>query len=528
MAELDGPVMFDKGRAAVIGYDVPLPNSHTGRRIVALDLGLGDEDWTRQARRAGTAVSKVSGVTGPQGMGSLDPQTLRQIFAKNLASMSAGVMPKGDTDKVDFPESVFVDAANRGHVVLPVRQWGGRTIPVQIDPNAPSSPRLMIVEVYGISSFLGRYGMGRTVNTFTLLPGEETKITLKTWRSMKTTRKEATSIIDSHEGSASTRFAEAIQQETSEKRTESTREAWQVEANVDASWGWGSASVSGGASGEYHTGRESFARAASETTKEHCAQASQKRELSVSASEESTVDAGDESFVQRTIRNINVRRTLNFVFRELNQEYITKLHLKDMRIAFTNGRRGSYREVPISGMRSLLSDVVAPAKVDWVARQILKAIAVVFDKDDKPVRVIEQIKISPDLQDWEIAEAKPVNGEYPAPTDLLAYRFKKGCLGQGEDVANPVDGVVLKEDVIVMRTDSVCVEALVGGADALDQYALQVQEAAAQSRRLANLREELAQETLRSISDAKERALAYARMFNGEPEDQEEPGGVPL
>jgi hypothetical protein len=58
------------------------------------------------------------------------------------------------------------------------------------------------------------------------------------------------------------------------------------------------------------------------------------------------------------------------------------------------------------------------------------------------------------------------------------------------------------------------VEALLGETDALDQYAMEVQQAAANARTLENEKLRVALETLRNIEDAKERATAYAAMFN--------------
>ena len=41
--------------------------------------------------------------------------------------------------------------------------------------------------------------------------------------------------------------------------------------------------------------------------------------------------------IEREIENINLSRTLNFVFRQMNQKFVTMLHLTDVRVAFFNG-----------------------------------------------------------------------------------------------------------------------------------------------------------------------------------------------
>jgi len=502
---MPGSITFpDRGEPSYIDYNVSLPSSHTGRRIIAMDFGLKSANWTTEALTAGH-----------------DPephQESMEEYEKRVGILAATSRGKSSS-ATPGPglESKIAEASARGNNILPALTWDGRVVPVEVAPQIKPEPRLLVVEVYGISSFLGKYGMGRTVNTFTLLPGEETRITLKTWRSTKENREEASSVVDSHSETASSKFAESMQTETTEKKTESSKEAWEVEASATASWGLNEVNVSAGASGEYQSGREAFARSASEATREHCAEASQKRETSVTSTSSTAVETGEETTTERIIKNINMRRTLNFVFRELNQEYITKLHLKDIRIAFTNGRTGSYREVPLSGMRKLLTGMLKKDKVDDAAKRILKNIAVVLDRQDVPRMILERVIMKNDLHTCKIEEAKMSGGEYPPPDNLCFYRFKKGPIGQSD--GHQVDGVVMKEDVIVMRTDGVCVEALVGESDALDDYAMEVQKAAAKARTLANRREKLAQETLAAIEDPRERAEAFARMFVPEKTD---------
>ncbi len=398
-------------------------------------------------------------------------------------------------------------------------RWDGKsTATALIDSNDPPRPQLMLIEIYGVSSFLGDYGAGRTVRTFTLLPGEETKISIKTWRSTEASYKEASSIIDSQNESSSERFGDKVQSETSVKSNDSQKEGWHAEAKVEQGWGTGDVEVSGGGSGEYQSSREEFGKRVSDATAEHAREASNKRDTSVSSSSEKTDKSGEESLTERTIKNVNMRRTLNFVFRELNQAYDTYIHLMDVRVAFTNGRAGSYEEVPLSGMRRFLDKYVVTAQVEAMARYILRVVGTVFDHADAPVRMIEQVVMSDDGADWTIGAPALTNGALPVPPSdgSWFYRVRRGPLNQ-ENTSNAVAGVVLKKNRIVMKTDSVIIEALLGQADALDPYAMIVQESAAEARVLANSREKLAQDTLTAIQDPEKRAAAFAAMFNAVP-----------
>jgi hypothetical protein len=126
--------------------------------------------------------------------------------------------------------------------------------------------------------------------------------------------------------------------------------------------------------------------------------------------------------------------------------------------------------------------------------------------------------------DWRVRGALPGdNCEYPAPTadGRLYYRFKRGPLGQGPGTEHPVEGVLLKERSIVMATDSVAVEALLGVEEALDEYSHDLQVEAIREKQLANDREQLAQRIVAG-GDADLAAL-FAQVFAPAPEPEPEP-----
>ena len=66
-----------------------------------------------------------------------------------------------------------------------------------IDDPVTVTPRVYLVETYRLSSFLGVYGAGKTIKTFSLFPGEKTKISVKTYAKRETDAKDASSILDS-------------------------------------------------------------------------------------------------------------------------------------------------------------------------------------------------------------------------------------------------------------------------------------------------------------------------------------------
>jgi hypothetical protein len=339
-------------------------------------------------------------------------------------------------------------------------------------------------------------------------------MSMRTWRASSETIAQGSSIIDSVDESSSERFAETVMSETTDAATREKSENWHAEAEASGSIGLASASVSGGGGGEYSSSTEEFSKAVDEAVQEHAAEASSHRENTVTSSSERTVSTEDEEVIERTIKNINVKRTLNFTMRELNQAFITKTHLKEVRIAFSNGNAESWREEPISGMRRLVAEVVKPEHVDRLCQDILKTIAVVQDVSSSPVNVLEQVLLNKCATDFTFRDAQPGdNCDYPPPSSdgRLYYRFTRGPLDQAADEEHPVEGVLLMERQIIMKTDSVVAEALLGAEDALDEYSIGLQVETIREKTLASDREALAQEIVRTGNTAG--AELFAKVF---------------
>jgi hypothetical protein len=73
----------------------------------------------------------------------------------------------------------------------------------------------------------------------------------------------------------------------------------------------------------------------------------------------------EETSFERVIENVNVSRTLNFVFRQVNQEFISLYHLTDVRIAYVRDdvtmsgeSRPAYREASLAQLGPFLEQVI--------------------------------------------------------------------------------------------------------------------------------------------------------------------------
>lgn len=358
--------------------------------------------------------------------------------------------------------------------------------------------RLILVESYRLSSFLGNYGAGRTLKTFSLLPGERTKISIKTFTRSEEDRKAASSILDSYTTETQEAFEKSMENEQTDRKSYQETEAYSLSAEAGASWGWGSASISASASIGTNAAREEFAKNISNATQKHVSEASAKRDVQINTSYEVKTSSGEETAVEREVQNANMSRTLNFVFRQMNQEFITLLHLVDVRVGYfkviqeegQSTDRYIYREVTLPQLYPLLQQVLnsydgkdgqgrpdPDRYIRDIYNQILFQVMNIYDYRD----------LHHSFAEWrELADAEGAQQN-------RYLRVKKDYVSEYRDDAAGtlirVPGIVMAANRYVMRTEGVAVEAILGQGDALDEYSHGLQDQAVRERRLANDRE---------------------------------------
>lgn len=199
----DNIIAFDgtPGQAARINYSVPMPGSHTGRRITKLE-GIADADWQPSAIPAPEAVGEAAGVV-PSAAGTVRVDEARTVnfltsrlgrlgvaptmvgrvreiasersampvaMARATGPTTEGPAPRGPRTVMPTPEVEPERLADRlaesvrrlrdtGTLVVLTPKWGGGVTETEIDPKIPPKPALFIVEFYGVSLFLGDYGL---------------------------------------------------------------------------------------------------------------------------------------------------------------------------------------------------------------------------------------------------------------------------------------------------------------------------------------------------------------------------------
>lgn len=490
----------------VLSYNVPEPTSYTGQNFLELDFvekGKIPQDYFK-AECFESKTEDISSlrdedieIVNNKVENSLTGNITNSAFAN--AKMTTGtLMFKKDDKKLKIVSENKLSNTLKNIETKDVAKNLKNGLKLNIYKNMygelssnfiPAKPvirpRLVLVETYRLSTYLGSYGAGRTLKTFSLLPGEKTKISVKTYHKTESSSKEASSILDSFTKESSEDFERSVSSENSSKQNESESFEYHAEAEASASWGWGSAKVSGGVKGGSNSSREEFAKNTENATSKHANKASAKRDVQINTSSEVKEKSGEETEIVREIENINVSRTLNFVFRQMNQEFITLLHLTDIRIAFFNGEGFSKKEFTLPELDQLLDEFIIEDKHEFVKKSILNQLLYIKDyKDNQPKGLDENGNDTNKnfIQEKELLDIndQPVSKYHQFTKDL----YSKYSDQTGREII--VNGIIVSAKKNVMRTDGVIVDAILGQGDALDDYSERLQKQSVEELILAN------------------------------------------
>ena len=405
----------------------------------------------------------------------------------------------------DLPFSVVVDTVVSRDVkpVLEKNEYTQKefvSYEKYLPANLKANPQLFVVEEYRMAAYLGKYGMGRVVRTFSLLPGEKTTITLKTYKDVVSTKTKSENVLDSHSVVSSAEFETALQNE----RDSSSKSDVSTDFKAAVSGSGGFLGIKLEASTSYaslsNQSRASNVKDLNKALEKHVNSSNANRQLQVNTTTTDTVIERDESSTVRELTNINRSRVLNFVFKQLHQQYVAVTYLSDIKIMFTNGNPDDTRIVNLEGLDKLLNEVLLPAAsinynvsksngFDFIKGNILNNYCNIYDYNDAVVPFIEPAKVTsgtcfpPNYGGiGSSALVKPQKGEF--------WRKRKdvfGLIPKGKyDIEIEVPGVILSVKESTLKTSSVLVESMLGQADALDCFNLKIQDAESQKSLIEN------------------------------------------
>ncbi len=401
--------------------------------------------------------------------------------------MTGGQTTIPTTQPSNIPSQQFISQELAlGNVIVIEDNFGGFGVGFTVipRPNAGrSKPTFFLVEEYSVASYLANYGAGKTLNTFTLLPAEKTSISIRTYKESIETKKRAENVMDSFSKDSAEEFEKTLEKENSTQLGNSATSNFNTSLSLSASltvslpkFGIGGGTslgigMNGGRSAT--SNRQANVRNMAKSIEKHANKTNSSRKVEVSSSSENSQKEGEEMTTVRNLINPNQSRVLNFVFRQLLQEYITIMYLSNVKVGFSNGHPESQLIVPIEKLDELLATHVKPAFIDRMRTQIIFEYLTVTNYQGFNQAFLEKV-IKPTYS--------PTN-----PNATVEFYSKRKSLADTYELALGnrtrtirVDGIILSVEKNTLFTDSVIVDSLLGQGEALDCFNAKMQDATAE------------------------------------------------
>lgn len=414
---------------------------------------------------------------------------------KNIIN-SSDVNIQQEVKKEFIDQDLITQKLTQGFMPMVIERLSKKPEVLFIPKPKEANPTISIVLHLRMASFLGDYGAGQTIKTFSLLPGEKTTITVRTYQHDETKKSQAENVLDSFSESSADDLQDTVQKEkafttgSTQEVTASKTGEWNAGGSVGLNLGFISVGGGGGGGGSSTSG-STFNSSVQNQVKDlvnsvnhHVSKADSSRQIDVNTESSSTSISEIEETIVRELENINKSRVLNFVFRQLLQEYFSITYLDDVSFVYYNGYPESKRTVKLDQLQGLLSDVLINDEVVGnIQNQIYTYLCNIFDYEGNPTSFIEKV---------EEKLGNCINPKSPTITDFY-IRKRKDLKQTYRD--KTVNGIILDVTDRIMRTPSLVVDALLGQGEALDCYNQQLQLEAVNSAKLENQRTEISNKT---------------------------------
>jgi hypothetical protein len=382
----------------------------------------------------------------------------------------------------------------------------GKVTKYVAEPPQPT-PRIIILEEYTTVSYLGNYGAGKIVKTFSLYPGERTTISLRTYKDRVSTVESSKNVLDSFSDSSATALDTLMQEEqgnieatsstsggsgnsfTTNTDSRNSNKSFGIKGGLNLGFlsiggGYGksmgeTSTSTGGMSSTYNynqtASRMSNMNTLSSALNKHVQQSNAVRQVDVNTTTTDTQRSGEESVTVRELQNVNLNNVLNITYRQMLQEYTVLTYLSNVRFAYTNGYPESYTVVDLSDLPNMLLDIIDtttnPLAIDEVLCQLLTPYCSVMDYLGVGHQFVEKVPI-PNADCLNLSCAPPANEDLFRIPPTLEMIYNDGV------VDATIHGVILKVQKQTLQTSSLITDALLGRGDALDCFNQNAQNAA--------------------------------------------------
>ena len=435
------------------------------------------------------------------------------------------------SDPAPKPPSQMAEFAKQGLRPILMYRLGNQGATTKYIGRPPFPvPRIIVIEEYTTESFLGNYGAGRVVKTFSLFPGERTTISVRTYNDQTSTSSKSDNVLDSFSDSSAVELDNLMQIEQgnlasttdtsggsgSSFSTNSDSKNSSSSFGISGGLNLGPLSIGGGygqsqsdvtnSTGGFtntydynHTGvRQSNINTLNNALNKHVQQSNSARQVDVNTSTTDTASSGEEDTTVREIVNYNKSRTLNIVFRQLMQEYYSITYLSNLKFAYTNGYPESYRVVDLNNLPNMLLDIINtdsskggdPDNINNVLCKLLQPYCNVLDYEYNTQTFLASKTITPSgscitLPSYTCTAADPETIYYVNPACLMTYPESMPTPPLPFSVT--VNGVILSVKKQILQTPSLIADALLGRGEALDCYNQNAQEADNMADYMANV-----------------------------------------
>ncbi|MDR6921232.1 MULTISPECIES: hypothetical protein [Chryseobacterium] len=441
-----------------------------------------------------SAITKTTLLNKLQQAKTISPELIQLQAVKNDGTRIAEVKSILPTVNIkDIVKAEFIDddliaqKLSKGLMPIAVERFSKKPEVLYIPRPKEATPTLSMVLHLKMASYLGDYGAGQTVKTFSLLPGEKTTITVRSYQHDETKKEQSQNVLDSYSESSADDLQNTVEKETqfttgsSKEETTSKTGGWNAGGSIGLNLGF--LSIGGGGGGQGSNTEGSTFNSSVQTqvsnlvgsVSHHVSKADSMRQIEVNSESSSVRINENEETIVRELENINKSRVLNFVFRQLLQEYFSITYLYDVSFVYYNGFPESKRTVKLAQLPELLNEIlVDDSAVNEVKNQVYSYLCSIYDFQGTPSSFIEKV---------EEKLGNCINPEIPAKTTYYV-RKRKGLKQVYKDKS--VDGIILDVTHRVMRTPSLVVDALLGQGEALDCYNQNLQGSAVEAAELNN------------------------------------------
>lgn len=473
----------------ILSYNVPEPTSYSMNNIIRIDLKEFSDD--RGLKDVFNDLSFVSKRKAPQNQVNSTNSNTSILNYYNSRNGNKVKKSKNESLVESLKERNLELAGTNYSAFIIQSPLSGKEKIITINQAPKIEPQLIIIEKYKLSTFTGAYGAGKTINTFTLLPGEKTKISIKTYLKTEESRKESSSILDSFTEDNAEEFENSVMSENNSKENTEMHAEFSAELEGEATNGVAKVKGKASASGGMSSAREEFSKNVQNATSKNANKASSKRENQVNTSSETSTSSGQETDIVREIENINVSRTMNFIFRQMNQEYITILHLNDIRIGFFNGESESMEVVTLPELDDLLEKYIKQPKIAGVKNYIVNELNNILDYNDNTPQPYDREgnKLQKDSTPLPFVKSRQLKNDLGENIGEPILSFAKDYYSEYSDNTGrkiSVQGIITSVNTNVMRTSGIIVDTILGEGQALDTYSQGLQDQAVREKDLSN------------------------------------------